>query len=256
MDSGKLTIRVTGDDEAVSLASFLKVAQTMFELLRGVDETVSGEEGNRIEWQIESVSMDSPLAMTIGSKGGYTQRADTVIHGVLSDVASLDERSLQPRYLRETLMEKIKGMVSVLSAGLTRIELEAAQLLAVPTQRIAAHVDELTQPYEADATLEGTLEMVNLHETKIFRIYDTLTGSGVECVFTDEQRAEVKGAIETRVSVHGTMKYHRDGRPIKMKARSITRLTGSPPQFFEVPPIDVTGGVDPGDYVEGLHEDE
>ena len=256
MERGKLTIRVVGDDGAISLAAFLKVAESVSALVRGVDEAIAGEEDRKIEWQIESVSMHSPLALTIGSREGSLDRAEAVIHGVLQDIQTLDENALAPRYLNETLMERVKAMVSVLEGSLTRVELETDGFMTVPTQRAAAHVEEITRPYEAEATLEGTLEMVNLHGTNVFRIYDVLTGNGIKCVFSDELWAEIQPAIDKRVSVYGTMRYHRDGRPIEMKAAGVRQLAASLPQFFEVPALNITDGVDPADFIEALRADD
>jgi hypothetical protein len=39
-------------------------------------------------------------------------------------------------------------------------------------------------------------------------------------------------------------------------AEAARRREDKPPQFFEIPPIDITGGQDAADYVAGLREDE
>ncbi len=257
MDQGKMGIRVTGGDAAISLAPFATVVSSMLSLLRGVDDVIAGSQEGKIEWHIESVSMSSPLCLTIGAPPGYGARADHVMCGLAADVRSLDQAALPPRYLNEPHMEALKKMVSALD-GLAMIEIESSDLVVVPTARIVANVNEVIRPYETNATIEGVLQLVNLHnpQEKVFKIYDILTGEGVRGVFADEQWDSVHDHIGKRVIVSGSMTYHRDGRPKEMKLSALEEANAYPTLFFQGPPIDITGGVDPADYIETLREDE
>jgi hypothetical protein len=105
--------------------------------------------------------------------------------------------------------------------------------------------------------VEGLLQQVNAHSERKFYVYDTLTDRKVPCTFGEALSGAVKEALYDRVSVHGNVRYDADGRPISVKAEQVTRFApmAELPQFFQIPPMDITGGVDPADYIEELYED-
>ena len=64
-------------------------------------------------------------------------------------------------------------------------------------------------------SLEGTLEVINLHGTPSFKIWDRVSNAPVHCFFpnTPDWKGRVKENLERRVAVTGTIRYFINGIP-------------------------------------------
>ncbi len=118
-----------------------------------------------------------------------------------------------------------------------------------------------SRPHVEDgATLIGKLETVTVHGGKpAFFIYDPLTGEKIICHIPEDRMAEAKDALDThphRVSVTGKVKYNRAGKPISIEVADFTPLRDRHelPQMKDLEGIDLTGGVDPTEYIRRLRD--
>jgi hypothetical protein len=258
MEEPRITIELSARKDDVPLAAFIKVIERLQTLLRGLDRSLAGESERTTAWEIVGASLASPLTISLGpSTAGSVQRADAVLSACVLGLAGLDREACTPPGFTVSALEAARELVSVLGDGIGRIGLGYGDVWAVPTQRVAAHVDALMQTVEQPGVVEGLLEHVNAHRDRKFYVYDVLTDQRVPCTFGDGLREAVKTALYERVAVHGLVRFGPTGRALSMKAESIEVFPGAGdlPQFFGIPAMDITGGADPVDYLEELYED-
>jgi len=258
MEEPRITIELSARDGNVPLAAFIRVAGRIQAMLRGLDTAVGGDPEGTTTWEIVGASLASPLTIEVGADAAApVHRADAVLSACVSGLSDLDREARIPPWFTVGLLEDARKMVSVLDDGIARIALQYADVSAIPTQRVAAHVDALTQTVEQPGTVEGLLQYVNAHGKRKLYVYDILTDRRVACSFGDGLRAAVKEALYERVAVSGLVRYDLEGRALSVKAETLETFppAGKLPQFFEIPAMQITGGVDPADYMEALYED-
>ena len=112
--------------------------------------------------------------------------------------------------------------------------------------------------YRSDTTLEGTLEVVDIHGEYEFAIYDILNGHKIKCKFEKEMLDEVISLLRSRVAVTGEARFSRAGRPDSIKVRSLRQLRNADelPQFRAGEEIDLTGGMDSAEFVRRMRDAE
>ncbi len=258
MDRPILELELEARGDNFPLAALERACKDLHALLRGLDRGLAGQDQEEVVWSLETASLASPFHLRIGSANAALEpRVDAVFAALTSGLASLDDGPRLPPRFTTYMLEAAKDLCALLNTGLSRITVGYAGTVAQPTQRVAAHVDMLTRTTEHEGTVEGQLELVNAHSGLKFYVYDVLTGRRVACAFTEALREEVKDSLFERVEVRGTLERDADGRVVSVKAHSLRRLPpmSSLPQFFDVKPLDLTGGQDPADYIEELYED-
>lgn len=121
--------------------------------------------------------------------------------------------------------------------------------------RLEQNVDMYILPgdYEDWGTIEGNLLEVSLVNQPTFRVFDDLTGRGIECRFDDSQLSLVKDALHHRVSVYGRVRYNRLGEPVVINVEEFEKIMEKPVQQIS---IDLTGGMDSGEYVKRLRDEQ
>jgi hypothetical protein len=259
MGNDNLTVQLTGKDRTVPLSGLLRVMDSTRVLLGRLDAATRSADVGPADWHVSDAALNSPMLLEVtevSGRGG--DRGPRVFREVVNGLSLVDVRAVMPPHFDSKMLHAAKDMVSALGDGIAAIALATGDLVARPTQRIAAHVDRLTRPYEAFGTVEGLLEAVNAHGEQRFYIYDTLTGHRTPCTFGDQHRDTVKQALFDRVSVTGLAKFDPEGQAISLRVERVDVLSDSRrgAEFFRVPPIDITHGVDPADYIEALRDDE
>jgi hypothetical protein len=258
MSDTSIRLHLAGRAETIPLSGVLMALQALQSMLRSLDEAYRGAGGRPTAWHLSEAAMKSPLCVEVApSSDADLQRADAVVADCVNGLATLDRIAEVPPRFRLKTLEAARELVSPLGDGVAEMSIEAAGRATPVTLRIAANVSDLTRPQKRPGTVEGMLDRVNAHSDLKFYVYDPLADRRVPCAFGDPLREAVRKALYGRVTVVGTVTYDRDGVPISIVAESVEPFPDPSelPQFFEVPPIDITGGMDPADYIEGLYED-
>jgi len=256
MDDQILMIEISGQSRAIPFASFLKIAEHTLSLLKGMDGILHG--GDDMTWTIERSTMNSPLTLSISASGpeATAGRIEAAIIYSIEGLQLLDkDASSVPPYYDEKLLGHAKDIVSPLNDGIAELVYTSGSLAVRPTLRVAANVAELTKEYQLPGVVDGLLQRVNAHSELTFSIFDVLTGNRTNCRFGPDLRDKIKDALYARVRVKGTVHYSRSGRPVLIDAEDIVAFPPEPTRLFRIPPVDVTGGIDPANYVERLRRD-
>ncbi len=118
-------------------------------------------------------------------------------------------------------------------------------------------IDKLLPPdYEEYGSIVGTMEMITVHEKRIFNIYDELTGNRVECRFRADYLDQTKVALARRVEITGRIHYSGDNMPKTVTVDTIRVIPpqGELPQASDLEGINITDGEDPVDYVRRIRD--
>jgi hypothetical protein len=106
-------------------------------------------------------------------------------------------------------------------------------------------------------SIEGRIETLSVHGNEAFCVWDEVTGQRVECIIPPlhgELLSQAHAAFGERVTVTGTIRYASPGRPCTMRVDSLAVRPSRDrlPRALDLPPVDITGGVDAGEYVRTL----
>jgi len=225
MQSQQLTIRIESDSEFVDLDHFISVVESTLDILADIEVSVGQYARRKVHWRIASVSLNSPLTVTVFPD------ADAEDPTLTSEVLTAYTRGLRqieqspegrPPHFSDRALESAKKLVFPLNTGLRRITLVSTLDDPVtPTQRAAANVDAiLPKEHEEGGTIEGYLESISIHREWVFAIWEVFSHLRVECRFSSDQLEEARAALSRRVAVTGIIRYDRRGRPA-----SISRIT-------------------------------
>ncbi|MBE3039098.1 MAG: hypothetical protein IMZ62_09845 [Chloroflexi bacterium] len=260
MPSNRLTITLDHDGPTVALDSFLTVIMEAVSLLRGVDCIKANTPHPNTRWEISAVSMHSPIQCTLEGVG---LKADgpfvEIVDSFLLDVKRLEDGG-KPEFFTPDMQDSAKRLVSVLGhRGVRGMRFNSDSLEAKPTLRVAARVEELADRYFEIGSIEGKLDVINVHgQRDSIKVYDARYGTAVVCRVSDTQLEEAKALLRKRVKVSGRIRCEHKRPKEVTDVFSIQPLGDSTalPQLEDIGPVDLTGGQEPADYLRGGGEDE
>lgn len=263
--SDSLTIVVNGNDAYLPVHSVLRLIVRTIKILHEIEDNISvANPGPRVTWRVSEATMNSPLKLTIyGEPTNRTRDVRRVVRTYLSGIAMIEETPSLPPHFTDASLRTAQRLSESLENGIRAVTFSSPGKTSVsPTQKVAEHVSDLlsTRPSEffETASIEGTAQMVELFPTLKIKIYGPQSPQGLVCAFSQKDRKAVERAIGKRVEVSGRLRSDKDGRPVGMSARSIRMLRSdsSLPTFRDLEGIDITGGVDPTDYVRRLRDEK
>ncbi len=262
MDKDSLTIRVVSKSENVPVRSLIKTLENTIEVLSSIAAKIGSAEGKTAQWEIVSISMDSPLTIRIASipdtdKENARMAAQIYANGLRDMEEGVKS---MPKDFTPRMLEHLGKLVSVYDAGIQAIYFATPDSEQIKiTHKLAATVDELLPSnYDEYGSLVGTMEIINIHQKWIFNIFEELTGNRVTCHFNEGQFDQVRGALarNRRVEVTGRIHYSSDNRPktIKVDGIRVLPIQGELPQASDLEGINITDGEDPVAYIRRIRD--
>lgn len=259
MQNQRITITIEHSDKNIPFKSFMSIAYNTVSLLRGVDRESSPEHDLSIQWYISQVSMSSPLSLTLEEAPIIKEREiihREIIKPFINDINRL-ERGEKPKVFTPDMERRAQSLVRVLSVdGISSIKFESDGAKAQPTQHLAAYVDsDLKQyaPYYEVGSIEGHLEIISVKGRDTVQIQDLRYGIEVTCNVSTIQLEEAKELLRKRVVIRGRVKYNRKRPQVVVDVFDIRELKDSKhaPQPEDIGRLDLTGDIDPVDYLRG-----
>jgi hypothetical protein len=262
----ELVITVQGKDTRVTVRSLIEMLDRALGVLRELDARMSDNQRAGMNWEVVNVSMNSPLTMTLGPRIPQNRRDTSaeVVKSFLGGMRTLEKGANIPAHWNEGALEKLRSLVDLRNNGVASMAFSSQGEAAVePTLHTAANIDEIRKKQHAhyweETTIEGRLEVISAHNGTKLWIWDVLTNTKVECLVTDAQLEEAKGAFRKRVAVTGRAKVTRKGKPLEIEVASIRVLKekNELPQakdFEGTGRVDITGGVDSAEYIRSLRD--
>lgn len=259
-----LTIRLTGRED-LTTESLIEAVQDAVLMLRSIEGNMADEARPASRWRIESVSLNSPLEMTISEIAPRGFEPLDPVSPFVRGLRDINRGTQTPQYFTEDTLRLSKRLVGLLDNGLAGIEfLAPGEEAAKPTQHVAANVDQILgrapEFYFEDTELEGYLEALSVHGQPEFWVYDLVTNRGTRCEFGPEDVEAVADLVKrrARVRVQGKVRFNREHRPVSVDVANFAPLRSQDelPQIRDLHRacIDITGGANAVEYVRGLRD--
>ena len=236
----RLTIDIEGP--RVTLGQLVDATTHFLELLRAVDREVTGAPQGALNWVVDNIQGGSvhlgaaPIPVTPEVP---PDMAHAVVLAVANGLSEIQEGPKRPPFFSDAALRHAKDLSRVVGGGVTALAVRMGTQKIAVTQRIAAHVDELIGGKVASiGSVEGRLEMLSVHASPYFNVYEAISGRPVRCYFPPSLMDEVKLAFGKRVQVFGTIYSRRTGEPVDMRVEEIVAF----PEEGDLPlPDDVEG---------------
>jgi len=263
----EIVITLQGKDTRVTVRSLIEMLERALGVLREIDADTADNQRAGMQWEVVKVSMNSsPLTMTLGPRIPTNRRDNSaeVVKTFMIGMRSLESKAVVPQHWSEGALQGMRDLVDLRNNGIASMKFASIDEEPVePTLHSAANIEEIqqrqTSHYWEETSIEGRLEVISAHNGTKISIWDVLTNAKVECLVTDAQLEQAKGAFRKRVSVTGRAKITRKGKPVSIEVTSIRVLKEKDelPQakdFAGAGRVDITGGVDSAEYIRSLRD--
>jgi hypothetical protein len=258
----RLQLRVGGGEGQVRLADFIDVLNRAKLILADLDSAISENPSGSLDWFITDLRVSS--AEAIVESRGKTPAVDDRLGVMVQEnfVAGLDtiERGELPPYFGELEMKRVRAIATRLgkpgAEHFTAVHLNGPERSATVTVQAAANVKKLIAPrFKTIGSVVGRLDLISVHTTPRFNVYEALTKRAVVCRFDPSELEAVTSALGQRVAVTGIVNRNLNGDPIRVEQPNIRVLHDegevSIRDLIGLVP-DLTGGLTPEEYVRML----
>lgn len=245
----RLTITVVAGGEDANARAFNAVLDDTLDAL----EAIARERGGPTDWRIVALSKNSPPKITLAalSRAGL---ALTLLNGL----AQLEQAAAEP-FGREAL-RAVKRLGDRIGNGVDAVVFETEGSPAVaPTAAVGRYAGEAIAAgfYYVPGSVDGKLDIVNVHSTTKFSIFDDVDNREVRCAFDPALFDLVKRNIGRRVTAVGDVRYNAGtDLPVSIKVQSLEPLEGETEALLlsDMPSIDLAPGVASEDYVRRMRD--
>lgn len=277
MPHDEITVRVPDEGFPVLVRAFLDLLTTTLEILNQLDAEVSGNPEGSIVWRIADARRSSPLAITLRGQPcrpefDFTEK---VTSSFVRGVRSLrDGTAARPPHFNDVALDRLLHLTTSLDGELGAIvfelptgekavaekqtELGIRAVLELP-EALDLNATVTRRFYQEYGTLRGQLDVVSVRANKdTFEFTEELTKKAITCRFTDpELFKRAQESLRKRIEVEGRIRYNnQDGSPASMQVEGF-RVLGdgtSVPSFRDLEGLDITGGMDPVEFIRRLRD--
>jgi len=268
MQDDRLNMRLTGRDDDLPLASFIACLEGTLSLLKDLDAVISEDSRSNLKWTVTGITMNSPAVICMASQGNPNPALERdIITAFAEGLYSIETSSENiPRFFTQKMLDTVKKVANVLNDGIGRIEYftDYARPVHLTLQTVANADKMMRGEYHEDASYEGNIEVLSVHDGNKFNLYEDVYGR-IECrldkdsdVFGDLNDLKVKDVFTGRVVVSGVAKFSRIGRPVSMKVDSVRRLRQQKdlPQIRDIHDATIANGMESATYIRSLRDGE
>ena len=209
-----LTFTINPDAQTTSVELFVKALRDISRLLNDVDYAIHRGSSSR-RWVIEQLHSSAPT-VTVQPLLGDQETVFIIAEGIRSVTNGTNE---PPQYFTEEVLKDLQRMRHLF------VGKDQARSIVVSTNNqetatigrdISAQTNRiLTAGYWNLASLEGILEVISVHKSNTFTIWDRISRSPVRCSVPIHSAMvdEAKELLGKRVFVRGSVRYFSNGVP-------------------------------------------
>lgn len=247
MQNARLTLHLEPEEgHYVPLDTFVGALTHFRRMLRGLGTSVPGQRQG-LTWLVTDLQIGSALAAVdpVGDAETGLTKSTIAMQGL---DALEHEQPPAPSFPIES-MEAARDLADLGEKAKIRTFIRGLDRRLQVTGKTAMTANRLlvVAVWEDLGTVEGSLEMVTVHERYQCNIYESITGRRVECYFKAEDLDIIKAGLGRRVQARGLVRYTGRGDILSVRADHIDIL----PEEHQLPSIgDVVGLVH--DISEGL----
>jgi hypothetical protein len=238
--SESLTITVAAGGEDADARAFSAVLQDVLDLLDSLAHD-RYQKSIRIAWRIVALTKNSPPCVTLESKS--RRKVASVL---LAGLAAVQNGGKKPFDMATLKIAKRLGE-RIDSQQVDAVILKSGTAEFKPSTELASNADELIDAsfYEMPSSVDGKLDIVNIHAGPRFTIFDDITNREIRCRFPESMLELVKGNLGKKITASGTVRFNTaTDQPTSINVENIEQLEdgGALLTLEQMPVIDVTGG--------------
>jgi len=254
VDDRTLRFRLNQETAFVTLDAWLDTLGGLSHMLRGLEQGVPPEQ--RVTWRVTGLEVGSAVvALTAMGNPVQSQARPRLL---MRGLHSLEHGESLPEGFPPRCVEAACDLVE----NLARVKAQASVALGADqerlTERTLANGRALlrTMVWQDYGSVDGALEMVNVHDTSHFYLYERHTGCRVKCSFARDQIEDVRRSLGRTARVRGVVRYNRQGELLGLQVQGLEALPdpSSPPGIDDIIGIapNITGGLSTEDHLRRL----
>jgi hypothetical protein len=258
-----LKIQFTGsieDDEHLRLSAFIEELNSMREALTELDKALSHSEKATVDYRIVDLTHSSPAAVVLEPIPTKDTKAISDVSGQIVnkflDVVEGINNGVVPRELDSDVLEHFGKIGWGFRRKISKIVLVSDNREIPVGKTFSAQVKRiLGEDQVMDGSVEGTLEMINIHAgSNKFEIYPAVGPKKVKCHFSKVNLEAAIAGVGKYINVTGKVHYReRDKHPYKIMVASIEIYPQEDklPSIFDLKGIapDLTGNLSSEEYL-------
>lgn len=242
-----------GNSDKVVLSDLIVSLSGFLQLLRDFDATVSGQSAGTQQWEVTSLTKNSPvlIGVTPITKPRMDDYSEAIEAELLESSSALTLKKERTAKMSDSALQGI-GKLAKLSSklGPSAIFIPAngqpkrESVINEVTMRI---VQELTGvQYQAFGSISGALEAITVHGKSEFRVWDETSGKVVRCKYPDLLEPRILKMLRKDVTVTGVISSNAAGNPIAVDVEHLNEkaVAIAPPSIQQMAGFikDYTGG--------------
>lgn len=245
--SERLTITVIAGGEDADARAFSSVLDDVLDAL----DAIAGEKNEPGDWRIVALEKNSPAKVVLASKLALF----TVLVAGMQQLQAAPSRPFNTDAMK--VIQRLSGRIGK-QAEAVILEPEGQPEFRLSVQ-LAQNVKQVLSLgyYEVFASVDGRLDIVNVHAAAKFSVFDEVDGREIRCKFPEKLLDDVKNNIGKRITAVGTVRYNANSDlPVSIKVDAIEPLDdGSPPMLFsEMQPINLAGNLPSEEYIRRMRD--
>ena len=255
-----LRLHVEGPDRSIGFKSYVSLLDRSLNILRDTDQAVSAKRDGVLDWVVVDLSSKDGLDAVIESKPRKKALVDEhtvqrITAAYVDALAIAEAGDVLPPHLSEGALTQLQWLSATLrhngAEALRTTYVEQSQIARVSSET-EANVKRLRVPKsKAIGSIIGLLEIVSLHGTPKYSVYDAVTRRPVSCQFKPGEIQEVKDGLGARVMVSGIIQRNARGQALRVDQPRLTIM----PTSDELPTVGQFIGLDP-EFTGSLTTDE
>ena len=230
-------VRLVGvglDGDEIPVEAFVRAAECLAGLLVEVDRSASGR--RRLDWRIAALRAGSAslVLRPTDRKDGDDDYGARIIGLTLSGISILEASAARPDHFTDEALARTEALAQLADDQVARVAVfseggkEPGRRLEI-TRRLGANASlVIGAASTAIGSVEGTLEELTIHGQDALAVYDSITGRRIECRCDRETVDRAAAFLGRRITVHGEVRYDRQGEPKSVTVESI-EPPGEPP---------------------------
>lgn len=256
--TSELVIKIHSRKDTIPMDAFMEILSGTCEALYKISGAVSKQNDTAFALEIRSIHMQSPAEIVVSSD----QRTDseygsTVFRDFIAGYNLIDAEERMPQHFDQEILQSYSKIVENCDGGIAYVEYQSGEMYAKTKPEFLPKISriydqEVRQSYTAWTTLEGVLKVISgLGRKPSFKIKDILLKRPVTCKFDREILGNVLNAFEKRVAVYGKTQYNQFDIPVAIEVEKFEVFPEEHqlPKYADLPPLDVTNGMEAGEFL-------
>ncbi|MCH7921612.1 MAG: hypothetical protein IH975_01090 [Nitrospinae bacterium] len=243
----KLQVRgLESDDGYVRLNIFVTHLHNLRSTLINVDRMVSRKRRASAYYRVIELDCSSPATIVIEAQPFIKDidNREEVEKRFFGGMRQIKETGTAPENLDRAALEQMRGLASQVGKTVVSATISNGEHTIDLTEGLKAKIDVLLAEVDStEGSIEGMLEAINIHkEANVFRIYPVIGPKKVSCHFPNRLREDAIRAVDSFVSIEGTLKYMKNAPfPHEIK---VSKIEVYPPED-ELPSLEDLRGIAP-----------